>query len=466
MNTGTEKVNLQNLKKYYKEHEQEMLRDYFTFLSFPSISSEPSFAPQVRDCANWLTNYLKEIGFDVEEWPTSGHPTLFATHLKAGPDQPTLLIYNHYDVQPTDPLSEWKSEPFKPTIRDGQVFARGAQDNKGQCFYTLQALKSILEREGKLPINIKLIIEGEEECGSSGIAGILKEKSSQLQADYLAIVDLGIPAPNKPAITLGVRGMVTMDVEVQGSKTDLHSGCQGGIVYNPLHGLVEILAALRDKSGKVSIPGFYDAVIPLNEKEKKQISWDFDEHGYEKMFGAKAIGGEKSFSPLERVWTRPTMEINGLSGGYSGTGFKTVIPAKAHAKISCRLVPDQDPQKIGKLVADFLEKQAPEGLNVKVHVHPGGGVAVRANPLSPVVQAFSQAYTEVYQAPCEFILEGASIPIIAKLAEASNGEVILVGLGLPDDQIHAPNEHFGLDRLQKGFLIMTRAIELLRKENV
>lgn len=454
---------VENLRSLYKQHEKEFLKDYFKFLSFQSVSSEPSYASQTTACAEWLVNYIREMGFDVQLWPTPGHPTIFASHLKAGPSQPTLLIYNHYDVQPVDPISEWHSPPFEPTVKHGQVFARGTQDNKGQCFYTLQALKMLLKSDQSLPINVKLCIEGEEECGSTGLSKILSKKQKELKADYLAIVDLGIPGPNEPAVTLGVRGLVTMDVEVQGSLTDLHSGSNGGLVYNPLHALVEILASLRDSSGKITVPGFYDDVLPLSSEDKKLISLAFDEKHYEKTFGAKAIGGERGFHPKERVGTRPTIEINGISGGYGGVGFKTVIPAKALAKVSCRLVPNQDPQKIGKLVAQFLEKRAPEGIQVRVHVHPGCGKAVRANPSSKVVKAFAQAYQEVFQAPCAFMFEGGSIPIITELAEASQSEVVLVGLGLADDQIHAPNEHFGLDRLEKGFAIITRAIELLKR---
>jgi acetylornithine deacetylase/succinyl-diaminopimelate desuccinylase-like protein len=249
-----------------------------------------------------------------------------------------------------------------------------------------------------------------------------------------------------------------MDVEVTGSNTDLHSGSHGGMAYNPLHALIEVLSQLRDPEGKITIPHFYDEVLPLSEKDKEKISFHFDESEYEKTFGTKPTGGEKKFSPLERKSIRPTIEINGISGGYTGEGFKTVIPAKAHAKISCRLVPNQDPQEIANRVAAFLEEKAPLGTKIAVHIHPGGGKAVRANPSSKVVKAFEKAYEEVFNKPCEFIFEGGSIPIITKLSAVSESEVVFVGLGLSTDQIHAPNEHFGLDRLEQGFEIMTRAI--------
>ncbi len=454
---------LSDLQTLFKQREKEFLNDYFTFLRFQSISTDPAYKDQMISCANWLVNHLEKMGFTVETWPTTGHPTLFATYMKAGPNKPTLLIYNHYDVQPVDPVSEWKSPPFEPTIRDGEVFARGAQDNKGQCFYTLLALKLMLERDGSLPINIKLCIEGEEEIGSAGLASILESKAAALKADYLAVVDLGIPGPNRPAITLGIRGMVTMEVTAQGSSSDLHSGCSGGIVFNPIHALIQIFASARDKNGRITIPGFYDDVVVLSKEDREKISWTFDHDEYEKMFGAKASGGELEFSPHERAWVRPTFEINGISGGYTGTGFKTVIPAKATAKFSCRLVPNQSPEKIGPLVARYIEKNAPDGIKVEVKINPGGGRAVHSNPSSKVVKAFAKAFEKIYKKPCEYVYEGATIPIVAKLAVASQSELVLVGLGLADDQIHAPNEHFSLDRIQKGMQVICHAIEILGK---
>lgn len=444
---------------YYKKNQEQITKDYFTFLKFKSISSEPEFAPEVRACANWLNGVIQTCGLQTEIWETSGHPVIFASNLEAGPDKPTLLIYNHYDVQPVDPLEEWESPPFEPTVRGGQVYARGAQDNKGQCFYVIQALKAIYALEKKFPINIKLCIEGEEEFASTGLSKILPSKREELKADYLAIVDLGIKDQNHPALTLGVRGLVTMDLEIEDSNTDLHSGGLGGIVYNPIHALVELLAKLRGADGKILVPHFYDRVEALTPDEKKQLNFDFNENEFQKNFGTTALGGEKAFSPLERAWVRPTIEINGIAGGYAGSGFKTVIPAKAHAKISCRLVPGQDPEKIGELVSRFLKENAPKGMKVSVDLHRGTGKALRSNPNSKAVHAFAKGYEAVYQKPCGFILQGGSIPIVTELAEASTGEPVLLGLGLPGDKIHAPNEHFGLDRLEKGFLIMVEAIK-------
>ncbi len=457
-------ISLERTKKWVENHREKWLSEFTTFLSFPSISSEPQFQQSVLDCAEWLAQFLEKLDFHVEMWPTEGHPIIFASHLKAGPKKPTLLIYHHYDVQPADPLEAWESPPFHPRILNGQVYARGAQDNKGQCFYTLQALKMLMEM-GDLPINIKLCIEGEEEVGSAGLAKILPKKKKELQADYLAIVDLALRQADAPSLTLGIRGIVTLEVQAKGSATDLHSGSHGGIAYNPIHALVNLLSMMRDNQGKIAIPGFYKDVKTLSKEEREPISFEFDEKAYLKDTGAKPTGGETEFSILERAWIRPSLEINGICGGYIGKGFKTVIPAEAHAKISCRLVPDQDPQKIGALVAEFLKKNAPQGIEIDVVVHPGQGKAVRLSPQAAVVYAFSRAFEEVFDKQCQFIFEGASIPIVPELALACGGETILLGLGLTTDQIHAPNEHFGIDRLEKGMLIMARAIENLSKFN-
>ena len=462
--TTKSQLSLPAMKKWIEANQPQWLEEFMTFLSFPSISSEPQFQESVLECADWLVHYLKDLGFEVELWPTQGHPVIFASNMQAGPDKPTLLIYHHYDVQPADPLEEWQSPPFQPRLHEGQVYARGAQDNKGQCFYTLQALKLLQEQRGSLPINIKLCIEGEEEIGSAGLASILKQKKEQLKSDYLAIGDLGLRQAHIPALTLGIRGILTLDVEVQGSQTDLHSGSHGGIVPNPIHALVKLLASLRDDKGRITIPEFYRNVKEMTAEERSKVSFDFDADEYYQQTGAHPTGGETDYSVLERVWTRPSLEINGIWGGYTGKGFKTVIPAKAFAKISCRLVPDQQPAEIGHLIAAYLKEKAPAGVQVTIHVHPGQGKAVRISPNAEVVKAFAKAFEEVFVKPCEFIFEGASIPIVPELAAACEGETILLGLGLTTDRIHAPNEHFGVDRLEKGMLVMARAIELLAQE--
>lgn len=436
------------------------LPDFFEFLSIPSISSEPAFKEEVRRCALYVQKRLGNLGLHTELWETEGHPIVFAAS-EHDPKKPTLLIYNHYDVQPVDPLELWETPPFNPTVRDGQVYARGAQDNKGQCFYVMEALRHIVERDGKLPFNLKLCIEGEEECGSQSLHKILDRKKKELKADVLAIVDLGIPHLNAPTITLGTRGIITMDVEVTNANKDLHSGSHGGLAYNPIHALVKILSEARDENGKITIPGFYDNVETFSEQERKPMRFIFDEEQYFKDFGIKATGGEIAFPPIERNWLRPTLEINGITGGYAGDGFKTVIPSKASAKVSCRLVPHQDPQQVAHLVKEYFESKAPPGTVVNVHLHGEGGEAARASLQSKGVQAFANAFSEVFNQPCQFIFEGASIPIVPKLAAASGAEPVLLGLGLMTDCIHSPNEHFGIDRLEKGAQIMVKAIDSL-----
>ena len=436
------------------------LEDYKKLLSFKSISAESEHQQDLVQCLKWIQAYVEAIGFKTEVWETEGHPVLFASWLQA-PGKETLLIYNHYDVQPVDPLELWKTPPFEPTVRDNTIYARGAQDNKGQLFYTLLALKSLWEKKGAFPLNLKLIIEGEEEIGSLHLPPVLKKHASQLQADHLAIVDCGIPGPGTPAVSLGVRGIVTLEIEVKGTETDLHSGSHGGLAYNPIFALVEILASAKDPYGKVAIPGFYDDIEELSEEEKKSLSFDFNEEQYKREFGAHPTGGERHLHPLERNWLRPTFEVNGIIGGYTGKGFKTVIPAKASAKISCRLVRGQDPEKIGPLVASFLKAHRRPGFDVTVHLHAGSGPAVLSSPLSPTVQAFAKAFTATFNKPCQYTLEGGSIPIVSSLQKASRAPVVLVGLALPSDQIHAPNEHFSLDRIEKGREIMILAIENL-----
>jgi acetylornithine deacetylase/succinyl-diaminopimelate desuccinylase-like protein len=323
------------------------------------------------------------------------------------------------------------------------------------------SLADAAKEYGRLPFNVKLCVEGEEECASIALGQLLAEKKEALQADYTAVIDLGMHNRSTPAITLGIRGILALDLELEGTRTDLHSGSHGGLAYNPIHALTQLLSLARDSTGKITIPGFYDAVKPLPESQKAKLNLQFDAQEYEDSFGQPATGGEQALPPLERNWLRPTLEVNGIHGGYTGAGFKTVIPAKAYAKISCRLVPDQDPQKIGSLVANFFETHAPKGCKVTVHLHEGQGKPGRSNINSPIVKAYAAASQEVYGTPCAYLYSGASIPIATALSETAGSELLLVGLGLPDDAIHAPNEHFGLDRIQNGFLIISRLLQLL-----
>lgn len=454
---------LQQLDSWYEKRRDAILQDFFTFLSFPSISSEPHHAPDIRRCAEWLLNYLQAMGFQSELWETPGHPVVFASHTASKPNRPTLLLYHHYDVQPIDPISAWISPPFSPTLRGNDVYARGASDNKGQCFYSLTALKALSELINPLDLNIKILIEGEEESGGKGTTAILEQKKERLKADHLLVIDFDILAPDQPCINLGMRGILTAEVSCKNSATDLHSGIHGGIALNPNRALIQILTSLWDERGQVRIPDFYAAVTPSTE-EILDLSFDFQK--YEQEFGVKAYCPEAAPAPQDTSikgqkairtanWLRPTVEINGIQGGYTGPGFKTVIPAEAHAKISCRLVPAQDPQKIGKALSQFLKEQAARfpGLDFQIEWH-GGAPAYRTSPTTPLIQTASALYETLFKAPCHFTLSGGSVPIVTQLAAISGGEVALLGVALESDTIHAPNEHFNLDRLKKGFLFI------------
>ncbi len=450
------KMNKQDLNfwdAWYESHKAQIEADFFTFLSFPTISTDPNYRPALLKAASWLQSYLQKIGMDVEIWQTEGHPVIYATSLKAGKDAPTVLFYHHYDVQPVDPLDKWRSDPFKPTKVGNEVYARGASDNKGQCFYSITALKAFLEQEQAPKVNIKLFIEGEEECGSVGSTEILKKKRKELAADYLFVVDGGISAPAQPSITLGLRGIITLEVILRNSRIDLHSGIHGGIVLNPNRALVQLLAKLWDDEGKIAIDGFYDNISVPTKEELKEIDQSVNEDVLKTNFGIQAFQGEGGFSLWASNAIRPTLEINGLSGGYSGEGFKTVIPSVAKAKISCRIVPDQTPEEVLEQIATFLKKNVPKGLSIEVK-KDHGGKPVRTSPHTKAAKMAALAYEEVFGKKCQMAFCGASVPIVADLTEASKSESVVIGVGLSEDDIHAPNEHFGMDRFKQGFLVM------------
>ncbi len=445
-------------RAWYRQNEKKIQEDFFAFLRFPSISTDPDYHQETCKTAVWLRDYLAASGMQVELWETSGKPVIFATHLKAGPSKPTLLIYHHYDVQPIDPLELWKTPPFEPTIVGNEVYARGACDNKGQCFYTVTALKAFLELLKDAEVNIKLFIEGEEESGGPGTYQVLKSKKEELQADHLLVVDTGLRQIDHPAVTVGVRGILAMHLECKNSKIDLHSGSHGGIALNPNRALVRALSELWDDQGRVAVPGFYEDVRPVSQQDLAQYDMCFDPNQYVDAFGVKSFAKEEGCTLIESNLLRPTLELNGISGGYAGAGFKTVIPSKTIAKISCRLVPDQDPEKLYRKIIDFLRSKLPEGMEVFSEYHHGAP-AFRTSIHAPIVKIAAKAYEEVMGRPCAFMLNGASIPIIGALETASGAQAALMGMGLDTDDIHAPNEHFGLDRFELGFLLMTNILE-------
>jgi len=453
-------ISLSELQKWYQEHSSQILNDYFHFLRIASISTDPSYKSACESAADWLCSYLEKGGMKAERIETSGLPLVYAEDLSAGKEAPTLLIYGHYDVQPVDPIELWKSPPFEPTWRDGQIYARGAVDDKGQIFYAILAALCWKSLARSLTVNLKFCIEGEEESQSLGLKLALPKLQEKMKADYLLVVDFDQLALNTPAISFGARGMIAMEVTLRGSKGDLHSGICGGIAYNPNRALVELLSQLWDKDGRVCVPSFYDGVRDVSEEELKSYTFLHDRAYYAETLGIYAFGGEKGKTLQEANWFRPTLEINGMSGGYTGVGMKTVIPQAAIAKISCRLVPGQDPKKVMRSVADFLKKRVAKGIEIHIEEH-AGSCAFRGALDSRLAKAVSIAAQEATGVRCSNTLSGASIPIIGEMMRMCGAEVVGMGFGLADDNIHAPNEHFDMYRLEQGFLTVGRTLGLL-----
>ena len=453
-------IAIAELKRWFSLHQKQIRDDYFQFLRFRSISTDPAYRKDCEECAEWLRAYLQRGGLHAELIKTSGLPIVYAEDLSAGDASETVLLYGHYDVQPVDPVELWNSPPFEPTERDGSVFARGAVDDKGQIFYALLAVLCWKELRGSLPVRIKFCIEGEEECGSKGLSGALPKLHSKLRADHLLVVDFDQFDRDVPAVSLGARGLAALEVTLTGSNIDLHSGLCGGIAYNPNRALVELLAKLWDQDGRVQVPGFYDDVLELSEEEKNGYSYRADQSYYMQQFGIEVFGGETGRTLKEANWFRPTLEINGISGGYAGSGIKTVIPSSAHAKISCRLVSNQDPEKISRAVEAFLKSHVVHGMKITIVRHPGEP-AFRGDPKSKLARAISSASSEITGASCKSTMSGGSIPVVPSLVRASGAQVVGMGYGLIDDQIHAPNEHFDMHRFELGFLTVGRAIGLL-----
>ncbi|NDD58576.1 MAG: M20/M25/M40 family metallo-hydrolase [Chlamydiae bacterium] len=456
-------LSIASLDEWYSTHEHELLEDFFSFLRFKGISTDPSHKQDCLDTAHFLVDYLSKIGMESSLFQNPGLPVVFAEH-KAGEDKPSVLIYQHYDVQPVDPIDLWDSDPFSPLIKDGKIYARGASDNKGQCFASLMALKAVLEAFPDFPLNIKLFIEGEEESGGSGTAVTLNEKRALLKADYLLVVDFDIPRENTPGITLGMRGITTLNVECQNARQDLHSGVHGGVALNPIRALTEVIAKLWDENGTIAIPHFYEDITPFSPIELEKVNLSFDKESYIKDFEVKAFCNEKGKSLKESNWLRPSLEINGICGGYTGIGFKTVIPAKAYAKISCRIVPGQNPQKVEQDITHFLENNIAKGVDIRIEPHHSAS-AFRTSPHAKIVQVVAQSQREVFGVAPEYTLCGASVPIVASLSEVTGAEVALFGTSLSTDNFHSPNEHFAIHRLKQGFMTMARILCHLAEVN-
>ncbi|MBZ0202253.1 MAG: dipeptidase [Ignavibacteria bacterium] len=423
------------------------------FLSYPSISTNPENKKDVLECAEYIKEHLEKIGFsNVTIYPTKGHPVVYADWLNAGADKPTILIYGHYDVQPVDPLNLWTSPPFEAEIRGENIFARGSADDKGQVFIHFKALEAHLSQNGSLPVNIKLIIEGEEEIGSIHLGDFISEHKDLLNCDVVVISDTAMYSKDVPAIGYALRGLCYMQVEVTGPNRDLHSGQYGGAVDNPINALAHMISKLKDDKGKILIDGFYDDVKPLSGEEIEGFKkLPFSDEEYAKGLKVEELFGESGYTTLERTWSRPTLDCNGIWGGFTGEGAKTVLPSKAFAKISMRLVPDQDPNKTEKLFTDYVKKIAPKTVKVEVKgLHHGKGA------MTPIdtkwMKAASKAMAAGFGKEPVFIREGGSIPIVLTFKEMLGADTILLGFGLPDENAHSPDEHLNLNNFQNGIL--------------
>jgi acetylornithine deacetylase/succinyl-diaminopimelate desuccinylase-like protein len=442
-----------DLRKFLSDNDARIRNELFDFLRIPSVSAKSEHNADTKSAAEWVKSSLDRIGVPAKIYPTAGHPVVVGEWRNA-PGAPTVLIYGHYDVQPAEPLDLWTSPPFEPTVRDGKIFARGSVDDKGQLFLHVKALEAHLATRGRLPVNVVVIAEGEEEIGSEHLASFVKDQKKLLKADAVVISDSAMFAPGLPSILSSLRGLAYFEINVQGPKGDLHSGSYGGAVVNPAMALARILATFHDENGHIAIPGFYKKVRVWDPKIRKQMrSLPFDDKTLMKETGVNALGGEKGYTTLEKLWTRPTCEVNGLLSGYTGEGAKTVLPAKAMAKVSCRLVPDQDPADIEKLMKAHVAKVAPKGVKVTVqHLH--GGRPWRAELNGGIYDAARSALRAAYGKEPVITGEGGSIPVVGDFERILGAPVLLVGFGLPGENAHAPDEWMSEENFRVGALAM------------
>ncbi len=436
---------------YAQTHTDEALSDLKALLRIPSISTLPESKADMEKAAQWLVDKLSALGLNnVRAIPTATHPVVYADWLKAGPDAPTLLIYGHYDVQPVDPVDEWLTPPFEPTVKGNNIFCRGATDDKGQFFVHLMAVSAYLNSSGKVPVNIKFMLEGEEELGSPHLDEFVAAHRDLLRADAALISDTPIIDADTPALVTGVRGLTYMEVTLRGSRRDLHSGSFGGAVENPFNAMVRLLAALRDGNGRVAIPGFYDDVRELSPAERAAINnGAVTDQTILTETGAPALWGETGYTVAERIGVRPTLDVHGIKGGFTGIGQKTVIPAVATAKVSMRLVPDQDPQKIAQLFKEHVHSLCPKTMEISVQTLSAAGSAV-VDLTDRAVEGAAEAYEQGFGRRPLYLREGGTLPVVAMFSHELNTPVVMMGFGLPDDGLHAPNEKFHLPNFYRG----------------
>jgi acetylornithine deacetylase/succinyl-diaminopimelate desuccinylase-like protein len=445
---------------YVAANKQRFLDELKDFLRIPSVSTLPEHQPGIARAAQFVADSLKQAGLEnVEVIPTAQHPLVYADWLHA-PGKPTVLCYGHYDVQPPDPLELWKTPPFEPTERDGNLYGRGAADDKGQMYMHVKAVEALRAVNGTLPVNLKFLVEGEEEIGGESIAEYVAKNPEKLKADVALVSDTALYAEGIPTLCIGLRGLVYTEVEATGPMRDLHSGLYGGAAPNAVFGLVELLAKLKDANGHINVPGMYDDVLPPAPAEKK--SWEslpFSEEEFlKKEVGSTQLTGEPGYPVLERVWARPTLEVHGIAGGFTGAGAKTVIPAKATAKVSIRLVPNQDPDKIVAAFKNYVKECTPAGIRIEVRVLsacPG----LMVDPEHPAIRIAARAFGEMLNRDTVFIRSGGSIPIVGDFARHLGIPTILMGFGLPDDGLHSPNEKYKIDNYYTGIMTIAHFLE-------
>lgn len=441
---------------YADQHRERFLSDLRELLRIPSISTLPEHRDDMAGAAQWLCDRLSASGIQAEVIQTAGHPLVYGEWLDA-PGKPTVLIYGHYDVQPVDPLDLWETPPFEPAIRNGNIYARGASDDKGQTLTMIAAAESWLQGSGTLPINLKFLIEGEEEAGGAAVTAYLAEQRNRLQADVALVADSGMFAPDVPTLETGLRGIVYTEVQARGAAQDLHSGLYGGVAPNPLNALAHVIAGLKDLNGRITIPGFYDDVyMPEQEIRDSWRDLPFDEEAYRRdELGSTALVGEQGYTPIERTWARPTLDVHGIVGGFVGDGAKTVIPAAATAKISMRIVPAQQADKIFALFERRVLELTPPGIELSVRLHHTGDPVLVPTD-STYVGAARQALEATFGRPAILGRSGGSIPIVGEFKECLGIDTILMGWGLPDDNLHAPNEKLSLSNFYRGIETVIR----------
>jgi acetylornithine deacetylase/succinyl-diaminopimelate desuccinylase-like protein len=453
---------MQEWERYLQDNQERFVEEFLDFLRIPSISALPEHAGDVQRAAEWVADRMEAAGIEgVSVLPTGGHPVVYGEWLNA-PGRPTVLIYGHFDVQPVDPLHLWTHPPFEPAVEDGKVYARGASDTKGNVLLTIAAVEALLQSSGSLPVNVKFFFEGQEEIGSPQLPDFVAGNVERLACDVVLNSDSLQWGENEPLLLVGLRGICGAEIEVQGASTDLHSGMYGGAVANPLHALAEIVASFHDSDGRIAVAGFYDDVAPLSDEERARIAAiPFDEEEYRASLGVEELVGEAGYSPYERLWMRPTLDLVGMWGGFQGAGVKTVLPNLAHAKLTCRLVADQKPARILDLIEEHVARHTPPGVKATLHRLPATGDPYRMPADHPMNDAAAAVLRELYGREPYLTGMGGSVPVTALFLQHLGAYSVSFGFGLPDEQFHAPDEFFRLANFQRGQIAYCKLLERL-----